>query len=98
MSGSHLIAPSPRGRAPSLSVRSATPLLNALVTSSSHVSGLSVVTLLQNLARTRPDADIQWLLLPPSDHSEAPRLTEWQIPLLRKIVTDLSDAMIRKFP
>lgn len=51
-------------------------------------SGLAVVTLLQNLARTRPDADIRRLILPPSDHSEAPRLTEWQIPLLRKIVTD----------
>jgi putative ABC transport system ATP-binding protein len=51
-------------------------------------SGLAVVTLLQNLARTRPDEDLRRLVRPPTDTSEGGRLADWQIPLLRQIATE----------
>ncbi len=52
-------------------------------------SGLATVTLLQNLARRRDPADIRRLVLPPEDRSETPRLTDWQVPLLDKLVTEV---------
>jgi putative ABC transport system ATP-binding protein len=51
-------------------------------------SGLAVVTLLQNLARTRPDADVQKLVRHAEEAGENGRLAEWQIPLLRKLAAE----------
>jgi putative ABC transport system ATP-binding protein len=51
-------------------------------------SGLAVVTLLQNLARTRPDDELRKLVRPPGDTSEGGRLAEWQILLLRQIASE----------
>jgi len=48
-------------------------------------TGLAVVALLRSLARTRPDAELDRLVRPAGDSSEAGRLAEWQIPLLKKI-------------
>ncbi|MDB5311811.1 MAG: macB 2 [Gemmataceae bacterium] len=51
-------------------------------------TGLAVVTLLRCLARDRPDDELRQLVRPPADASEGGRLADWQIPLLRKIVTE----------
>ncbi|WP_439626755.1 ATP-binding cassette domain-containing protein [Gemmata sp.] len=50
-------------------------------------SGLAVVTLLQNLARTRPDEEVGALVRTGDDAGEAGRLADWQVPLLRQIAT-----------
>lgn len=51
-------------------------------------SGLAVVTLLQNLARTRPDEEVAALVRSGEDAGEAGRLADWQVPLLRKIANE----------
>jgi putative ABC transport system ATP-binding protein len=51
-------------------------------------SGLAVVTLLQNLARSRPEGDMRKLVRPPEEAGESGRLAEWQIPLLRKLTAE----------
>ncbi|MFO0801784.1 MAG: ATP-binding cassette domain-containing protein [Gemmataceae bacterium] len=48
-------------------------------------TGLAVVALLRSLARERPDSELEQLVRPPEEHSEAGRLAEWQIPLLKAI-------------
>src|SRR5262245_29064193 len=51
-------------------------------------SGLAAATLLQNLARERPEAEIRRLVRPPEEAGENGRLAEWQVPLLKKIATE----------
>jgi putative ABC transport system ATP-binding protein len=51
-------------------------------------SGLAVVTLLQNLARQRPESDIRPLVRPAEEAGENGRLADWQIPLLKQIATE----------
>ncbi len=51
-------------------------------------SGLAVVTLLQNLARERPESELLKLVRPPEEAGENGRLAAWQIPLLKKIATE----------
>lgn len=51
-------------------------------------TGLAVVTLLQNLARTRSDEDVNRLVRPNEEAGEAPRLATWQIPLLRSLARE----------
>ena len=51
-------------------------------------SGLAVVTLLQNLARTRPDADLHRLVRGAEEAGENGRLAGWQVPLLRKLAAE----------
>jgi putative ABC transport system ATP-binding protein len=51
-------------------------------------SGLAVVTLLQNLARERPEADLHKLVRGAEEAGENGRLAAWQIPLLKKIATE----------
>src|SRR5262245_12900820 len=50
-------------------------------------SGLAVVTLLQNLARERPESEMMKLVRPAEEAGENGRLAAWQIPLLKKIAT-----------
>ena len=51
-------------------------------------TGLAVVALLRSLARERPDNELHHLIGPEDDTSEAGRLAEWQIPLLKKIAVE----------
>ncbi len=51
-------------------------------------SGLAVVTLLQNLARERPEAELTKLVRPPEEAGENGRLAAWQVPLLKKIASE----------
>jgi putative ABC transport system ATP-binding protein len=51
-------------------------------------SGLAVVTLLQNLARTRPDDEVGALVRAGEDAGEAGRLADWQVPLLRALAAE----------
>lgn len=48
-------------------------------------TGLAVVALLRSLARERPDSELESLVRPAEDHSEAGRLAEWQLPLIKAI-------------
>jgi len=51
-------------------------------------SGKAVVTLLQNLARTRPDSEVLPLVRSAEEAGENGRLAEWQVPLLRAIANE----------
>jgi putative ABC transport system ATP-binding protein len=51
-------------------------------------SGLAVVTLLQNLARERPEPELMKLVRPPEEAGENGRLAAWQIPLLKQIANE----------
>ncbi|MBA4190291.1 MAG: ABC transporter ATP-binding protein [Planctomycetaceae bacterium] len=51
-------------------------------------TGLAVVTLLQNLARTRPDEELAKLVRTNEEAGEAGRLAPWQVPLLRAMARD----------
>jgi putative ABC transport system ATP-binding protein len=51
-------------------------------------TGLAVVALLRSLARVRPDAELETLVRSGEDGSEAGRLGEWQIPLLKTIAAE----------
>jgi len=51
-------------------------------------TGLAVVALLRSLARERPDAELESLLRPDDEHSEAGRLADWQLPLLKDITRE----------
>ncbi|MBN9122163.1 MAG: ATP-binding cassette domain-containing protein [Planctomycetes bacterium] len=51
-------------------------------------SGLAVVTLLQELARPRPGADLQKLVRSAEEAGENGRLAEWQLPLLKKVASE----------
>lgn len=51
-------------------------------------SGLAVVTLVQELARSRPEADLKKLVRSAEDAGENGRLAEWQVPLLKRIATE----------
>ncbi|MCE9562535.1 MAG: ATP-binding cassette domain-containing protein [Planctomycetes bacterium] len=51
-------------------------------------TGLAVVTLLQNLARTRSDEELAKLVRPDEEAGEAARLAPWQIPLLRSLARE----------
>ncbi len=51
-------------------------------------TGLAVVALLRSLARVRPDAELDALVRAGEETSDAPRLGEWQIPLLKKITQE----------
>lgn len=48
-------------------------------------SGLAVVTLLQNLARPRPDDELRRLVRPAEQAGDSGRLADWQIPLLKDL-------------
>jgi putative ABC transport system ATP-binding protein len=51
-------------------------------------SGLAVVTLLQNLARERPESELTKLVRPPEEAGENGRLAAWQVPLLKQIANE----------
>lgn len=51
-------------------------------------TGLAVLALVQNLARTRSDADLERLVRPAEDAGENGRLAAWQVPLLRKLAAE----------
>ena len=51
-------------------------------------SGLAVVTLVQELARDRPEADLRKLVRSAEEAGENGRLAEWQIPLLKRIANE----------
>jgi putative ABC transport system ATP-binding protein len=51
-------------------------------------TGLAVVALLRSLAHERPEAELESLVRPADDGSEAGRLAEWQLPLLREIARE----------
>lgn len=51
-------------------------------------SGLAVITLLQHLARERPEAEVQRLVRPPEEAGEAGRLAAWQVALLKEITRE----------
>jgi putative ABC transport system ATP-binding protein len=51
-------------------------------------SGLAVLTLLQNLARTRDDEELNRLVRPAEQAGENGRLAPWQVALLREIATE----------
>ncbi len=51
-------------------------------------TGLAVVALLRSLARDRPDSELESLIRPADETSEAGRLAPWQIPLLKHIATE----------
>jgi putative ABC transport system ATP-binding protein len=51
-------------------------------------SGLAVVTLLQNLARERPEPELMALVRPPKESGEGSQLAAWQIPLLKRIASE----------
>jgi putative ABC transport system ATP-binding protein len=51
-------------------------------------SGLAVVTLLQELARPRSEAELRDRVRPPEDAGENGRLAEWQIPLLKGVANE----------
>jgi putative ABC transport system ATP-binding protein len=51
-------------------------------------SGLAVVTLLQHLARTRPDDEVARLVRPPEEAGENGRLATWQVPLLKQVARE----------
>jgi putative ABC transport system ATP-binding protein len=51
-------------------------------------SGLAVVTLLQHLARERPEADLKQLVRSSEEAGERGRLADWQIPLLRQLAVE----------
>lgn len=51
-------------------------------------SGLAVVTLVQNLARKRPEAELQQLVRPAEEAGENGRLAAWQVACLKQIATE----------
>jgi putative ABC transport system ATP-binding protein len=51
-------------------------------------SGLAVVTLLQELARERPEAVLRERVRSPEEAGENGRLAEWQLPLLKRIANE----------
>jgi putative ABC transport system ATP-binding protein len=51
-------------------------------------SGLAVVTLLQELARPRSEAELQRLVRPPEEAGDNGRLADWQIPLLKHFANE----------
>jgi|GEM_PF-52495 len=51
-------------------------------------SGLAVVTLLQELARPRSEAELGKLVRSPEESSENGRLADWQIPLLKHFANE----------
>jgi putative ABC transport system ATP-binding protein len=51
-------------------------------------SGLAVVTLVQELARARSEADLRRLVRSAEEAGENGRLAEWQIPLLKRIANE----------
>lgn len=52
-------------------------------------SGLAVVTLLQTLARVRPETELTPLVRPAEEAGESGRLAAWQIPLLKRIANEI---------
>src|SRR5262245_2451657 len=51
-------------------------------------SGLAVVTLLQNLARSRTDTELMAVVRPPEDAGENGRLATWQVLLVKRIASE----------
>jgi putative ABC transport system ATP-binding protein len=51
-------------------------------------TGLAVVALLRSLARNRPNEELDRLVRPNEEHSEAGRLAEWQVPMLKAIARE----------
>lgn len=51
-------------------------------------SGLAVVTLLQCLARERPDPELQMRVRSPEEAGENGRLADWQVPLLKRLAAE----------
>ena len=51
-------------------------------------TGLAVVTLVQELARERTEAELRERVRPPEAAGENGRLAEWQIPLLKRFATE----------
>jgi putative ABC transport system ATP-binding protein len=51
-------------------------------------SGLAVVTMLQNLARERPEEAVRKLVRPPAEAGESGWLADWQVPLLKQIARE----------
>ena len=51
-------------------------------------SGLAVVTLLQHLARQRPEGELARLVRSREEAGENGRLAAWQVPLLKKLATE----------
>jgi putative ABC transport system ATP-binding protein len=51
-------------------------------------SGLAVVTLVQQLARARPEADLTKLVRSAAEAGENGRLADWQLPLLKAVANE----------